>query len=299
MSRALRIGTRGSPLALCQAEMVRAALGGAADLVPLRTAGDRVQDRPLSEIGGKALWTKEIDRRLLAGDIDLAVHSMKDVESERPEGIALAAALARADVRDRLIGLRSVAELNAGMTVGTSSPRRAAQVARLMPGVRFVPFRGNVATRLGRIERGEADATLLAAAGLDRLGMAGTGAPVETADMLPAPGQGIIGVEARTGDRHAMEAAAAIGDEPTLTALLAERAFARALGGSCHSPVAALAVGAGDGFRLTGEILTADGRRWRRGMRAFASHDAETAGAALAAELLADAPPELAALFSG
>jgi len=175
----LCLGTRGSPLALVQAHMVQAALcaahGWAEDdvmIVPIRTTGDRVQDRALAEIGGKALWTKELDRALLDGEIDCAVHSMKDVETIRPDVIQIAAMLPRADVRDRLIGAASIEALPQGARVGTSSPRRAAQLCRLRPDLQPMLFRGNVDTRLAKLAAGEVDATLLAAAGLDRLGRA-------------------------------------------------------------------------------------------------------------------------------
>jgi len=190
----LRLGTRGSPLALAQADLVVAALRAAHGwdedaiaIVPIRTSGDRIQDRPLAEVGGKALWTRELDRALLAGEIDCAVHSMKDVETERPPAIAIAGFLPRADVRDRLIGAPSLAALPAGARVGTSSPRRSAQVLRERPDVRIVLFRGNVATRLAKLARGEAEATLLAAAGLDRLGEHDVGQAIPVETMLPAP----------------------------------------------------------------------------------------------------------------
>src|SRR6201996_2671143 len=189
LARPLRLGTRGSPLALVQANMVaaalRAAYGWAEDaivIVPVKTTGDQVQDRPLAEIGGKALWTKELDRALLDGAIDFAVHSMKDVETIRPQAIRIAAMLPRADVRDRLIGAQSIAALPQGVRIGTSSPRRAAQVRHLRPDVAIVSFRGNVDTRLRKLAEGEAEATLLAAAGLDRLerGDLGAAIPIET-----------------------------------------------------------------------------------------------------------------------
>ena len=203
MDRPLRLGTRGSPLALAQARMVANAIAAAhgpaappIEIVPIRTSGDRIQDRPLAEVGGKALWTKELDRALLDGEIDFAVHSMKDVETIRPPAIGLAAMLPRADVRDRLIGADSVAALPAGAVVGTSAPRRAAQLRRLRPDLRIVLFRGNVATRLAKLAAGEAQATLLAAAGLDRLGQGDVGATVPVETMLPAASQGAVGIEA-------------------------------------------------------------------------------------------------------
>ena len=204
MDRPLRIGTRGSPLALVQANLVAEALaaqGVETEIVPITTSGDMIQDRPLAEVGGKALWTKELDRCLLDGRTDLSVHSMKDVETIRPEALVIAAMLERADTSDRLIGADSLADLPQGALVGTSSPRRAAQLLARRPDLRTAPIRGNVQTRLAKIERGEFDATLLAGAGLDRLGLA-IGVPLE---LLPAPAQGAIGVEilAERDDLHA------------------------------------------------------------------------------------------------
>ena len=186
------IGTRGSPLALAQAHLVASALEqahgwdrGSVTIRTIRTSGDRIQDRPLAEVGGKALWTKELDLALLAGETDCSVHSMKDVESGRPAVLAITAMLPRADARDRLIGAGSIADLAQGAVVGTSSPRRAAQLLRLRPDLRVVSIRGNVATRLAKRDAGEVDATLLAAAGLDRLGHADVGTPLD--ELLPAP----------------------------------------------------------------------------------------------------------------
>ena len=174
----LRLGTRGSPLALAQARKVAAAIetaqrwpDGWVQIVEIRTTGDKVQNKPLADIGGKALWTKELDRALLEGEVDLCVHSMKDVESIRPAGIHIAAVRPRGDVRDRIIGGESIEKLKPGAVVGTSSPRRAAQLKRLRADLRIVPIRGNVETRLKKVERGEVDATLLSAAGLKRLGI--------------------------------------------------------------------------------------------------------------------------------
>src|SRR4051794_30241041 len=205
MAKPLRLGTRGSPLALWQANMVADALRtihgfghDAIEIVPIRTTGDQVQDRVLAEIGGKALWTKELDRALLAREIDFAVHSMKDVETIRPPEIAIAAMPPRADTRDRLIGAESLAALPPNARVGTSSPRRAAQVRRARPDAQILLFRGNVDTRLRKLAEGEADATLLAAAGLERLGRNDIGTPLN--DLLPAPAQGAVGVEARADD---------------------------------------------------------------------------------------------------
>jgi hydroxymethylbilane synthase len=260
------IGSRGSPLALAQARMVAAALEeahgwgrGSVEIVPVKTSGDRIQDRPLAEVGGKALWTKELDIALLAGDTHCSVHSMKDVESERPDTLLVAAMLPRADVRDRLIGAGSIANLPPGARVGTSSPRRAAQLKRLRPDLALVSIRGNVDTRLAKCAAGEVDATLLAAAGLIRLGRDDAGAAIELDEMLPAPSQGAIGIECRAGDAPTAALLRAIDHVETHQAVLAERAFCLALGGTCHSPVAAFARVQGREITFSCEILSEDG----------------------------------------
>lgn len=294
MPAKLRLGTRGSPLALVQARLTADALirahrwdADAVEIVTIVTTGDRVQDRPLAEIGGKALWTKAIDAALLAGEIDFGVHSLKDVETIRPGTIALAACLPRADPRDRLIGAASLDVLPQGARLGTSSPRRAAQALHLRPDLQIVPMRGNVATRIGKVGAGEADATFLAAAGLDRLGEGGVGTPVSIDRMLPACGQAIVGIEARSDDMATREALAAIGDADAMRAAITERAFLAAIGGGCHSPVGAhFAEGV-----LTGELLTEDGHEAVRG---DGSDPAD-----LARQLLDRASPALRALFSG
>lgn len=299
----LRLGTRGSPLALVQANLVRDALltahgwsAAQVEVVPIRTTGDKVQDRPLAEIGGKALWTKELDRALLAGEIDLAVHSMKDVETIRPDSIAVAAMLPREDVRDRLIGAASIEALPHGARIGTSSPRRAAQMRRIRPDLSIVPLRGNVDTRLAKVRDGEADATLLAAAGLERLGRADIGAAIPLDQLLPAPSQGAIGIEVRADDLATRMLVAVIGDAVTERCVLAERAMLAALGADCHSPVAALATLEDEGLRLCAEILSEDGAEHVRIDRpglAGTPHEA----AELAQDLLAAASPRLRALF--
>ncbi|MEA3013685.1 MAG: hydroxymethylbilane synthase [Sphingomonadales bacterium] len=283
----LRIGTRGSPLALAQARLVaealRAAHGWSADaieIVPITTSGDVIQDRPLAEVGGKALWTKELDACLIDGRTDLSVHSMKDVETIRPETLAIAAMLERADTRDRLIGADSLEALREGARVGTSSPRRTAQLLARRPDLRCMTIRGNVQTRLARIASGEFDATLLAAAGLDRLGIA-AGAPL---DLLPAPAQGAIGVEILAARDDLRALLGAVDHAPTHEAVSAERAFLAILGGDCHSAVAALAQDGG----LRAEILSADGSEVQAG---------EGAPAELARTLLARASPALRATF--
>ena len=301
MSDIIRIGTRGSPLALTQANMVKdrlaAAHGLVGEIVIIKTTGDMVQDRALAEIGGKALWTKELDRALLADEIDCAVHSMKDVETIRPQAIIIAAMLPRADVRDRLIGADSIAALPQGAVVGTSSPRRAAQLCRLRPDVKPVLFRGNVDTRLAKLAAGEVDATLLAAAGLDRLGRADIGTAIATDVMLPAPAQGAVGIEARTDDARVRGWLAAIDDGATHRCVLLERALLAALAADCHSPVAALAREEGERVTIRAELLTEDGSDHVVGERSGTVGDFGVAEA-LAADLLSRASPAVRRLFA-
>jgi hydroxymethylbilane synthase len=247
----LRIGTRASPLAMAQAHMTVAALmathgivSEALEIVPMTATGDRIQDRALAEVGGKELWTRELDAALDARVIDIAVHSLKDVETLRDARFALGAMLERADPRDRLvvregIAATSVADLPHGARLGTSSPRRAAQIRRIRPDVAPVLLRGNVATRLAKLAAGEADATLLAAAGLDRLGMHAVGTAQDAAVLLPAASQGAIGIECRADDGDTLTLLLAIDHAPTHRAVATERAFLAALGGDCRSPVAA------------------------------------------------------------
>jgi hydroxymethylbilane synthase len=301
MQPILRLGTRSSPLALVQARLVATALRDAhgwgpelIEIEPIATSGDQNRDRPLAELGGKALWTKELDLALLEGRIDLAVHSMKDVETVRPAELAIAAMLPRADVRDRLIGADSLAALARGARVGTSSPRRSAQLLARRPDLAILPFRGNVETRLRRINLGEADATLLAAAGLDRLGHGEVGVILE--DFLPAPAQGAIGVEVRSNDRRMRALIAAIDHRPTRLCVGAERRLLEGLGGSCRSPVAALATLEGDEIRLRAEILTEDGFDSERSEVRFTSGD-EARPLDLARALLDRASPRLRMLF--
>ena len=243
-----RLGTRSSPLALAQAEMVKAALLAAhgwderaVQLVPMLSSGDKDQSRPLAEIGGKALWTKELERALIEREIDIAVHSMKDVETVRPDYFAIAAMLPRADVRDRLIGADSILSLPENALVGTSSPRRAAQLKVIRPDLRTAPIRGNVATRLAKVASGEFDATLLAAAGLDRLGQGNIGVAIAPDEMLPAASQGAIGIDCLSARAEIAALLAPVNHASTFACVMAERAFLEALGGTCHSPVAAQA----------------------------------------------------------
>ena len=299
----LRLGTRGSPLALVQAHLVREALCTAHDwppedveIVPIATEGDRIQDRPLAEIGGKALWTKTLDLALAEGRTDASVHSMKDVETIRPDAIVLVAMLQRADIRDRLVGAAGIDALPPGARVGTTSPRRAAQLRRLRPDLAIVPFRGNVATRLRRLEAGEAEATMLAAAGLDRLGQSDVGVAIEASQMLPAAAQGAVGIECRN-DERTQALLAAIDHSTTYRCVAAERALLAALGGTCHSPIGVLAVCEGSRIHLRAEILSEDGTEYHAAEDRFDQGDDE-APARLARALLARASPRLAGLFA-
>src|SRR3982750_4500260 len=261
----LRLGTRGSPLALAQARKGAAAIetaqrwpDGYVEIVTVTTTGDQVQDRPLAEIGGKGLGTKELDKALLAGELSFCVHSMKDVESVRPKAIHIAAVRPRGDVRDRIVGAESIEALKQGAVVGTSSKRRAAQLLRLRPDLKIVPLRGNVETRLAKIEEGGVDATLLAAAGLKRLDInVGTAIPTEI--LLPAPGQAVIGVECRTNDTMTQSVLSTINNQITYDCVMAERAFTRALGASCASPVAAFCVLEDGDLRMRGQLFSEDG----------------------------------------
>lgn len=266
-------------------------------LVPITTTGDIIQDRPLSEVGGKGLWTKELDRCLLDGRTDLSVHSMKDVETFRPVALTIAALLPRADVRDRLIGAASIDALPHGARVGTSSPRRSAQLLCRRPDLAITAFRGNVATRLAKLEGGEVDATLLAAAGLDRLGHGDIGVPLAVEEMLPAPAQGAIGVEVCADNEEIRALVAAIDHWPTHICVAAERRLLEALGGDCRSPIGAFASMEGELVRLRAEILTNDGSEVERDEQLFAPGD-DDAPAELAARLLARASPALQALFA-
>ncbi|HEX8193859.1 MAG TPA: hydroxymethylbilane synthase [Allosphingosinicella sp.] len=299
----LRIGTRGSPLALAQARLVAEALREAhgwgperIEIVAMTTTGDQITDRPLAEVGGKGLWTKELDRALIEGRTDISVHSMKDVETIRPPELEIAAMLPRADFRDRLVGADGIDALGQGARVGTSSPRRAAQLLRRRPDLEIVSFRGNVQTRLRKLSLGEADATLLAAAGLDRLEHPEIGVPLDA--LLPAPAQGAVGIEILAGNRRLRPVIQAINDEETHLCVSAERRLLEGLGGSCRSPIAALARIEEGRIRLQGEILTNDGRHCQDLDTAFDIGDRE-APLVLARELLRVAAPPLRELFSG
>ena len=290
MAPLVRIGTRGSPLALIQAQEVKRRLvdawpelaaPGAVTVVPIKTSGDRIQDRTLADAGGKGLFTKEIEEALLSGTVDLAVHSMKDMPTWLPDGLTIPCLLPREDPRDALIAgrARALADLKPGAIVGTASLRRQAQVLALRPDLRVVSLRGNVETRLRKIAAGEADATLLALAGLKRLGMVDRASAVLTPEeMLPAVAQGAIGIECRAADTRALELLAPLHDRPTGIVVTAERALLARLDGSCRTPIAALAVLDGDSLRLDALIATPDGRRVLRTQRSGAQADAAALG---------------------
>jgi hydroxymethylbilane synthase len=302
MNGRLKLGTRGSPLALAQARKVASAIEAAQrwpegyiEIVTVTTTGDQVQDRPLAEIGGKGLWTKELDRALVEGEVHFCVHSMKDVESVRPREIHIAAVRPRGDVRDRLIGADSIDQLKQGAVVGTSSPRRAAQLLSIRPDLKIVPLRGNVETRLAKVQSGEVDATLLASAGLKRLGIdAGVAIPTET--LLPAPGQAVIGMECRTDDTMTQSVLSTVSNAITYDCVIAERAFTRALGGSCTSPVAAFCVLEDGDLRMRAQIFSEDGKDVVEQRAVFDCGD-EKSPKALARDMLAKAPDSIRRLF--
>lgn len=260
----LRLGTRGSRLALVQASIVRDALaarGISCELVPVKTTGDRIQDRPLAEAGGKGLFTKELEEALLSEQIDLAVHSMKDVPVALPPGLTIAAVLPREDARDAFVSNRfaSLADLPQAARVGTSSVRRQALVARARPDAKFLLLRGNVDTRLAKLDTGEFDAIILACAGLKRLGRVDRAtAPLDCQDWLPALSQGVIGIEVRSGEART-EAVATLNHSPTSIALACERAFQAALDGSCATPMGGIASFADGRLYFRGEVLAPDG----------------------------------------
>jgi hydroxymethylbilane synthase len=265
----LRIGSRGSKLALAQADEVRVRLAAAHGLdaasMPIeviRTSGDRITDRPLADAGGKGLFAKEIEDALGAGAIDIAVHSTKDLPTFLPEGLLLAAFLPREDPRDVFISAKAktLRELKPGASVGTASPRRHAMVKRIRPDLNVTPFRGNVETRLRKLDDGLVDATVLALAGLNRLGLAHVATCILSIDdFLPAAGQGAVCVEVRADDARTRDLIGAIDDPATATAIVAERAFLAALDGSCRTPIAGYALLAGGELRLRGMVLKPDG----------------------------------------
>jgi len=297
----LRIGTRGSPLALAQAEETRLRLEeafpeltGAIAIEVIHTTGDKIQDRPLSAIGGKGLFTKEIDEAQLENRVDIAVHSMKDVPTWLPDGLTLAAFLPREDVRDVLISSkgRSLAELPEGAVVGSASLRRAAQILRRRPDLTVIPFRGNVQTRLRKLAEGQVDATLLAMAGLNRLKLMPVEAvPLSVEEMLPAVAQGAIGITCRADDERALAYLAALDHTPTRIRVTAERAFLAVLDGSCRTPIAGLAELEGERLTLTGMILRPDGKEAHDVIASGVLSSAETIGRQAGQSLLDLAGP--------
>lgn len=308
----VRIGARGSKLSLAQAghmqRRIAAALGAdpsnptdverVAPLIVITTTGDRIQDRRLLEIGGKGLFTKEIEEALIEGRIDCAIHSMKDMPALLPDGLCIAAVPEREDPRDAFLsrGAEQLEDLPLGAKLGTASLRRQAQSLNRRPDLDVQMLRGNVDTRLAKLAAGEADATLLAAAGLDRLGMHAVGTAQDTAVLLPAASQGAIGIECRADDGTALALLRAIDHEPTHRAVAAERSFLAALGGDCRSPVAAHAHWRDDGMlQLDAEIFSEDGADHAAG-HALVDHD--DAAAALARRLLDDAPDSVRRLFA-
>lgn len=298
----LRIGTRGSPLALAQAHTVRDRLAAAHGCAPgdiaihvIKTTGDRILDRPLSEAGGKGLFTKEIEESLLANASDIAVHSSKDMPTQLPDGLAMAAYLEREDVRDVFISRKAaaIADLPRGALVGSASLRRQALVKRLRPDLRVEVFRGNVQTRLRKLDEGEADATLLALAGLKRLGLEREATAIlPLDDFPPAIGQGAIGIEARESDARTLDLLKPIADRDTKIALDAERAFLAALDGSCRTPIAGLATVDGDTLSFRGLILRPDGSEVFETSRQGAIADAVRLGTDAGRELKARGGPD-------
>jgi hydroxymethylbilane synthase len=270
-TKPFRIGTRGSPLALAQAAETRARLMAAHDLpeemfevVVLSTTGDRVVDRPLSEIGGKGLFTLELEEQLASGELDFAVHSSKDMPTALPEGLHISAYLPREDIRDAVIGRTapSLTALPDGATVGTASLRRQALVRRIRPDIQVTIFRGSVGTRLRKLDEGHVDATLLAFAGLKRLAREEVVTELlDPKEFPPAPAQGAICIESRIGDKRIDALLEAVNDQPTYEAVSCERAFLMALDGSCRTPIAGYALCDGDHMRFSGLILTPDGQK--------------------------------------
>jgi len=290
---------------MAQAEEARARLCAAhgwaedaVELVPVVASGDKVQDRALADIGGKALWTRELDQWLAEGKIDAAVHSLKDVETWRPDWIELTALLPRADKRDVLIGAASLQALPQGAVIGTSAPRRAAQALHARPDCKVVVFRGNVATRLAKLAAGEVDATFLAAAGLVRLGEEGTGHPLDPREWLPAPSQGAIAIECHADKPQAREWLATLDHAPTRAEVTAERALLAALGGSCHSPIAVLCDYRDGALTMRAALFSPDGAERIEGAATFAASDA-AGPVRLAEDLLTRATAGITPHFSG
>jgi hydroxymethylbilane synthase len=298
----IKLGTRGSPLALAQARTVAdrlRMLGADVDVIPMRTEGDRLVDARLAAVGGKGLFVREIEDALCEGRVDGAVHSLKDLAAELPGGLALAAFVEREDPRDVLVS-RSGASfdcLPAGAVVGTSSPRRRALALALRPDLVVEPIRGNVDTRLRKLESGPWDAVILAAAGLSRLGLKPRHAwPLDPAVFVPAVGQGIVAVEVRVADRTTRAWIDQLDDPPTRVCALAERAYLGRLGASCHTPMAAHAVLDGSSVRMTAFVASEDGRQVLRGAASGTPQESEALGRRLAETLLARGAAAVAAL---
>ena len=309
----LRLGTRGSQLALWQANTVAARIaaagGPACRVVVIKTDGDRLQERPLSEIGGKRLFVKEIEDALLGAEIDLAVHSSKDMSAVLPEGLTIAGVLPRESPLDAFVlphgaqhaALTTIDDVIAALgetpSIGTGSVRRIAQLTRLWPGARFTGIRGNLDTRLRKLDEGAHDALVLAAAGLNRLGFASRiSLSIPAAACVPAPGQGIVAIEIRSGDTRVQEAVARINDAAAGDALTAERALVETLGGGCQTPVGALAsVGDGDLLEIIAAVVALDGSRFVRGRALGPRRDAAALGARVGAQLIADGAGDILA----
>ncbi|HMB81027.1 MAG TPA: hydroxymethylbilane synthase [Vicinamibacterales bacterium] len=315
----LRLGTRGSQLALWQAHTVAARIaaagGPACRVVVIKTDGDRLQERPLSEIGGKGLFVKEIEDALLRGEIDLAVHSSKDMSAVLPDGLTIAGVLPRENPLDAIVlphrdqgsgigdqkAMASVEDLvtalGAAPSIGTGSVRRIAQLTRLFPGARFTGIRGNLDTRLRKLDEGAHDALVLAAAGLTRLGFAARiSLSIPAAACVPAPGQGIVAIETRSGDAGVQAAVARISDAAAADALSAERALVATLGGGCQTPVGALAsVVDGNALEIMAAVVALDGSRVVRGHARAPRTEASALGARVGAQLLADGAGEILA----
>jgi len=305
MSRRLVIATRKSRLALWQAEHIKARLEGmhaglAIDLLPLSTRGDELLDRRLDKVGGKGLFVKELENAMAAGRADFAVHSMKDLPAELPPGFVIAATTAREDPRDAFVSGKyaTLEAMPAGAAIGTSSLRRAAQVLERHPRLEVRLLRGNVETRVAKLDRGEYDAIVLACAGLERLGLAARiRSRLEIADSLPAAGQGALGIECRAGDARLLGLLAPLDDAATARCVRAERAVNRALGGSCTLPLGAFAETRGKKLSLRALVASADGRRVIRAERD--GDDPERLGAEVAAELRAQGADEVLASLGG
>jgi hydroxymethylbilane synthase len=305
----LRLGTRGSQLALYQANAVARLVAGAGgppcDIVPIKTSGDHLQERPLSEVGGKRLFVKEIEDALLRGDVDLAVHSSKDMPAILPDGLAIAGVLQREDPHDVVVLPATaksvadtidelVAEMGQSPAIGTASVRRVAQLTRLFPSAKFAPIRGNLDTRLRKLDAGEHQAIVLAAAGLRRLGFASRiSFTLPVSACVPAPGQGIIAIEIRSGDERVRRAVEAITHPASADALDAERAVVDALGGGCQTPIGALAVPRDDQLDIVAAVIALDGSRVIRASAHGPRDDARAVGERAAHELIAKGADEI------